>query len=470
MNRHASRLLVSITLLIQAQIVVGQGLGFSFVRQFPDTVRTPQWAINNTIAVDRAGNVWMGSYSWGGGTYASIDSVWNGSGYTLCGAVRVFHPDGIECGFSPIRTIATGLTTDTLIGSGYGMTVDSDGNILLVKPANVIFRLSCQNGAGMNKILNPIAGYTNYLASPAVDSLGDIFVTSVLGRTPVAILNQDFTVSASNVADIVRDTGRVLAVSATGNDVWIPRFNYAWKHYTLHYHTGNGARGPYALQDTVFKGLVIESMAWQPGTGYLWVSSGNYNSGMPDPPYRGYTWYAFDTSTYTVHDSITWYSKTPFSVSNDPRPRGIAFSPTGDTAYVAVFGGSYSVGSPVQMFVRGNPSTNVSSGSSLVAVSIELDGCYPNPMNPTTTISYSLPSRLHVILAVFNTLGQRIATLVDAEREAGSYRVTFNANGLASGVYLYRMSVVPLARRDLVPTGDGQAGSFVQTRKMILLR
>ena len=79
---------------------------------------------------------------------------------------------------------------------------------------------------------------------------------------------------------------------------------------------------------------------------------------------------------------------------------------------------------------------------------------YPNPFNPTTTIRYAVPARSHVTLAVFNALGQKVAELVNAEKQAGSYDVTFNASGLASGVYFYRI----------------QTGSFVQTKKLLLLK
>jgi D-alanyl-D-alanine carboxypeptidase len=79
---------------------------------------------------------------------------------------------------------------------------------------------------------------------------------------------------------------------------------------------------------------------------------------------------------------------------------------------------------------------------------------YPNPMNPSTTISYALPRRSNVILTVFNTLGQQVAMLVNGEMEAGNHDVTFDATRLASGMYLYRL----------------QAGEFVGTKKLILLR
>jgi hypothetical protein len=112
----------------------------------------------------------------------------------------------------------------------------------------------------------------------------------------------------------------------------------------------------------------------------------------------------------------------------------------------------------------------VEDAPSDVPAACALERNFPNPFNPATTIRYALPQRAHVTLTVYNTLGQRVADLVNAEKEAGNYEATFNGNGLASGVYLYRMSVVPLARRDLVPTGDGQAGSFVQTKKFVLVR
>jgi photosystem II stability/assembly factor-like uncharacterized protein len=79
---------------------------------------------------------------------------------------------------------------------------------------------------------------------------------------------------------------------------------------------------------------------------------------------------------------------------------------------------------------------------------------YPNPFNPTTTIRYSLPNRSRVALTVFNTLGQEVAQLVNGEVEAGYHDVAFNALGLSSGVYFYRI----------------QAGDFVATKKLLHLK
>ncbi len=79
---------------------------------------------------------------------------------------------------------------------------------------------------------------------------------------------------------------------------------------------------------------------------------------------------------------------------------------------------------------------------------------YPNPFNPSTIISFHLPVNGDVTLKIYDILGREVATLVNEFKEAGRHDVTFDASGLASGIYFYRI----------------QAGSFNQTKKMILLR
>jgi len=84
----------------------------------------------------------------------------------------------------------------------------------------------------------------------------------------------------------------------------------------------------------------------------------------------------------------------------------------------------------------------------------ELQGNYPNPFNPKTVISYQLPVVSNVKLAVLDILGRELTVLVNEKEEGGSYEVQFDASGLATGVYLYRIT----------------AGSFTQTRKMLVVK
>ena len=79
---------------------------------------------------------------------------------------------------------------------------------------------------------------------------------------------------------------------------------------------------------------------------------------------------------------------------------------------------------------------------------------YPNPFNPSTTISYRLPKQSNVTLKIFDVLGREVATLVNSVEQPGNKSVNFNANNLVSGVYCYRL----------------QAGNFIDTKKLVLLR
>jgi hypothetical protein len=84
----------------------------------------------------------------------------------------------------------------------------------------------------------------------------------------------------------------------------------------------------------------------------------------------------------------------------------------------------------------------------------ELYQNYPNPFNPTTTIKYDLPKEASVTLRVYNILGQEVETLVNSVRPAGKYEIQWNAFGLASGFYIYRI----------------EASNFVAVKKLVLLK
>jgi hypothetical protein len=83
-----------------------------------------------------------------------------------------------------------------------------------------------------------------------------------------------------------------------------------------------------------------------------------------------------------------------------------------------------------------------------------LEQNYPNPFNPSTSIKYAVSNQQFVLLKVYDVLGNEVATLVNEEKAPGHYEVEFNAAGLSSGIYIYRL----------------QSGDFVQSRKMLLLK
>jgi hypothetical protein len=92
------------------------------------------------------------------------------------------------------------------------------------------------------------------------------------------------------------------------------------------------------------------------------------------------------------------------------------------------------------------------SENKFISYGYSLSSNYPNPFNPSTMITYTLPENSFVILKVYDVLGRDIVTLVNENKEAGNHSVMFNASGLPSGIYLYKI----------------QSGNFLEIRKMIL--
>ena len=104
-----------------------------------------------------------------------------------------------------------------------------------------------------------------------------------------------------------------------------------------------------------------------------------------------------------------------------------------------------------------DPYTSYTTGiktENLNPVSYSLSQNYPNPFNPSTTIKFTIQKAGLVSLKIYNLLGQEVATLVNQELKIGSYSYSFNASRLSSGVYFYNIN----------------AGSFIQTKKMLLLK
>ena len=103
------------------------------------------------------------------------------------------------------------------------------------------------------------------------------------------------------------------------------------------------------------------------------------------------------------------------------------------------------------------------SGGTALPTDFALGQNYPNPFNPSTIIPYQLPAAGHVRLEVFNILGQRLATLVDAEQSAGTYTAQWDGTDAAgravgAGVYIYRLSSGGMTESRRMVLVDGQAG------------
>jgi hypothetical protein len=130
------------------------------------------------------------------------------------------------------------------------------------------------------------------------------------------------------------------------------------------------------------------------------------------------------------------------------------FTPSGSVTATPTYSanGAAVIGSV--SFVINEATGVVLQQQSIVPSAFTLDQNFPNPFNPSTTIGYTLPASGFVTLKIYNILGQEVMTLVNTEQTAGTFRATFNAGSLASGVYIYRL----------------QVGSSAEMKKMLLLK
>jgi len=161
----------------------------------------------------------------------------------------------------------------------------------------------------------------------------------------------------------------------------------------------------------------------------------------------------------TNNGELTWLYINPVVSSGpiyykEPIPHGSAnwvfrayrYSPD----YPGFDGRDLTPGDPIELY----PTSIEHTDAALIPVEFELLQNNPNPFNPTTTISYSLPREAFVNLVVYDILGNIIITLVNEQKKSGNYKTTFNGAALSSGVYIYRLT----------------AGEYINTKKMILVR
>jgi hypothetical protein len=218
-----------------------------------------------------------------------------------------------------------------------------------------------------------------------------------------------------------------------------------WTNSTIHTYTydTNGRM----LTDWL-KGWT--NAAWMNGSLYTYTydTNGNLLNELVQYWLNG-LWTNFNqfAFTYDAHGNELTGNNTSWS--------GSVWMPTDDNFVLAVNGSTYDFTGYriIVSWIPVNTADVPTNGKSMVK-GYSLSQNYPNPFNPSTTIGYQLPTQVHVTLKVFDVLGREIATLVNGVEQPGYKSVNFNANNLASGVYYYRL----------------QAGNYIETRKLLLLR
>lgn len=171
---------------------------------------------------------------------------------------------------------------------------------------------------------------------------------------------------------------------------------------------------------------------------------------------------------YCTNPSFSTSIKVPVTIQpNDSIVVPLLFKPERNGTFTASFNirniGDYN--GFQQMIARQVILSGTSDNVSAINQGAKLPGefslsqNYPNPFNPSTTIEYSLPEESHVRIEIFNSIGQKIATVVNADKNAGSHQINWSANNLSSGIYFYSIT-----------TNSNSGKNYFSVRKMILLK
>lgn len=387
------------------------------------------------LEIDGAGNLWVGEQGTGSGNTAKVSMVRpNGQVYTflndLPSTAPAFEPTGAQ-----------------------DVYFDIDGKLLVV----------ISNDAGSDSLCGRvlfvdttgfIPGGTPFNRNNIVSSfdIGSIFPGNNPYRIIVGPDNDLFVVdaSANAIARWDRSNGSLSSFTTfppIGQSEAVPTgIVYTGSNFYVGTLTGlpvpNGAAKIYNVDllgnKTIHQGglTAIVDIAISPIDGALYAIQ-HAEFGPP--------WLNNKGRLFRIQNGVV-----DTLLSEMPRPSGLVFNSNGD-----LFISSFSDDNIVKV---SNLPVGVEDENNFVADNFSLEQNYPNPFNPDTKIRFVIASGAKqselVTLKVYDVLGKEVAILVNEEKSAGSYEVKFDAAGLSSGIYFYKL----------------QAGSLVETKKMILLR
>ncbi len=376
------------------------------------------------LAIDASGNIWIG------GNLGSLTRYDNGdwtvySGYGIPG---------------PAYCIALDASDNIWIGSqGYGLTKFDGANSTVYNASN----------SGLPD---------NAVQSVIVDNIGRVWAGTAGG---VAIFDgTDWTIYNTSNSNLPHNWIYSFALD-NDNNMWVgtggglaKSDGSGWAVYTS---SNSGLPDNYVFSIAIdtngdkWIGTLSGGLAKFNDSG--WTVYNQSNSGLPANRVdcividdSGNKWIGTTGGGLAKFDDSNW---TIFDESNSPLPYNAVYAlaiEANGNKWIGTYGGL--------AVYREDGIVAFEEDLSSVPTDFELCKNYPNPFNPGTTITYTIPMTEFVSITVYDMLGKEVTILVDGKKPAGHYRVDFNASGLPSGMYFYTL----------------QAGAYRSTKKMLLFR
>lgn len=350
----------------------------------------------------------------------------NGAAFGIFAAL----PNGTVVPFSALTTARLQVIHNAADPAAASVDIYLNGNLLL---DNFAFRTATPfiDAPGNTELNIGVAGGNS---NSVADTLKNFNVKLLPGGVYVAIANGVLNPSAFAPNPESRSTAFTLFIQGLGQET--ARINSEVDFYVLHGSTDAPA------VDIIARGVgtLVNDAAYGDLTPYLSVPAANYTLDIT-PAQNNSTIVASFTAPLSglAGGAATVFASGFFTPSNNQNGAGFG-------VFAALPNGTVVEFSPVTSIERDE--------FSFAPAKFELNANYPNPFNPSTVISFSIPQKEFVTLKVFNVIGQEVATLVNDELNSGNYKFTFDAKDLTSGIYFYKIT----------------AGSFVETRKMNLLK
>ena len=396
------------------------------------------------IAVDKNENVFVTGESYD----ASTGSDWATIKYDSSGAMKwIERYDGILGGTDENSFDLTLDHNDNIIVTGFSPGNMTSADFLTIKynqDGDTLWSAR-YDGTG--------SGY-DYSTRVKVDSLDNIYIT---GRSDGISTQEDYA---------------TIKYDSNGVQQWVRRYDGSEQDDE-----------PKNLAVTNAGDVIVTGYSNNSSTGrdYLTIEYDTKGDSLWTSRYNGTIGNGYDEASSLTFDSDNNIYVTGYSEDNSMNSDfyTIAYNSTGNKMWDKVYIGpgtgennakAVSLDKDGNIYVAGT-STGDTTGLDFALVkyspvingikneidiprSFSLEQNYPNPFNPTTDIKYSIPDNEFVELKVYDILGRKVATIEDEEEKPGTYDVTWNAINVPSGVYFYQL----------------EAGNFIQTKKMIVLK